>query len=306
MKRLFFPVAFLASFLMLVPSFASNEQDAKTAKNEEKIAKVLSNMANVVIAGPTSVSLSDQAQLNLSKDYLYIPQKEAAEYMKAVGNGENPNLIGLILNKNADMNWVITIKYNPEGYIREDDAKNWNADELLKSLTEGTEEVNKERKAEGYETFHVVGWIEKPTYDVANHKLIWSMEGKMDDTESTDDPNHGRFVNYNTYALGRHGYFELTLMTDKSSIDSHKVHANNVLNAIDFNSGNRYEDFVEGKDRVAEYGLAALILGVAAKKLGLIAMAGVFLLKMWKLIAIGFLILAGFLRRIFAGKKKKE
>ena len=41
---------------------------------------------------------------------------------------------------------------------------------------------------------------------------------------------------------------------------------------------------------MAEYGLAALVGGVAAKKLGLLASMGIFVAKFWK---IGLLTLAG-------------
>ncbi|MBV9977299.1 MAG: DUF2167 domain-containing protein, partial [Hyphomicrobiales bacterium] len=39
-------------------------------------------------------------------------------------------------------------------------------------------------------------------------------------------------------------------------------------------------------DKIAAYGIAALVGGLAAKKLGLLAIAGVFLVKFAKLIAV--------------------
>ena len=42
-----------------------------------------------------------------------------------------------------------------------------------------------------------------------------------------------------------------------------------LLADLDYNSGKRYEDFNASTDHIAEYGLAALIGGIAAKKLGL-------------------------------------
>ena len=46
--------------------------------------------------------------------------------------------------------------------------------------------------------------------------------------------------------------------------------------AVKFNDGKRYTDFDSSTDKVAAYGLAALVAGVAAKKLGLLAIAGAF------------------------------
>ena len=48
-------------------------------------------------------------------------------------------------------------------------------------------------------------------------------------------------------------------------------HARELLAALSFNEGKRYTDFNAATDRMAEYGLAALVGGMAAKKLGLLA-----------------------------------
>ncbi len=78
----------------------------------------------------------------------------------------------------------------------------------------------------------------------------------------------------------------------------------NMLEATHYNTGKRYEDFLEGTDKLAEFGLAALVTGIAANKLGLLSMAGVFLLKIWKLIVLGCVILTGIIKKFFrrAGK----
>ena len=55
---------------------------------------------------------------------------------------------------------------------------------------------------------------------------------------------------------------------------------------MDFKSGKRYGDFNSSTDKVAAYGLAALVAGVAAKKLGLLALFAATILKFAKVIAI--------------------
>lgn len=291
---------------MLSTSFAETSSNTNMSEIEQKITQAISNMGKVAVDGPSSIPLGDQATLSLKEQYTFIPKNEASEYMEAQGNKHDPQLLGLVLNQSGEHNWVLLIKYIDEGYIKEDDAKNWNADELLESLKRGAEKANKERKPLGFPTFHVTGWIEKPTYDSTHHTLIWSIEGQDDEGFAGDTAEAEDFVNYNTYALGRHGFLQLTLITDRKNVDADKAHAANILNAINFNEGKRYEDFVEGQDRTAEYGLGALILGVAAKKLGLFAMAGVFLAKMWKVIIIGFVLLGGFIKRLFSRKKENE
>jgi uncharacterized membrane-anchored protein len=110
---------------------------------------------------------------------------------------------------NPNDGWIVVIRYIKEGYIKEDDAKNWNADDLLKNISESVEEANKYRAARGFPEMQVIGWIEPPTYDATTHRLVWSMLGK-DKGQSDDVPKN---VNYNTYALGRDGYFSLNLLS---------------------------------------------------------------------------------------------
>jgi uncharacterized membrane-anchored protein len=75
-----------------------------------------------------------------------------------------------------------------------------------------------------------------------------------------------------------------------------------LLDATRFNDGRAYGDFDSNTDRVAAYGLAALVGGVAAKKLGLLAVAAAFLVKGWKLLLIGGVALAAAGRK-FLGRK---
>ena len=97
-------------------------------------------------------------------------------------------------------------------------------------------------------------------------------------------PNLG--VNYNTYALGREGYLSLNFITDLKDLPAQKPDAKALLGSLEFDKGKRYEDFDSSTDHVAEYGLAALVVGVGAKKLGLLAVAFAFIAKFAKIIFI--------------------
>ena len=81
---------------------------------------------------------------------------------------------------------------------------------------------------------------------------------------------------------------------------------NNILANLKYNKGKRYEDFVEGSDNVAEYGMAALITGVVAKKTGILAMLGIALAKGFKFIIAGVLWLSWKFKNFFTGRKEKE
>ena len=169
--------------------------------------------------------------------------------------------------------------------------------QLLQNIKDSTEANNKERSERGYPPLDVVGWVERPAYDASAHRLVWSILAKDRGSET-----QGATINYNTYALGRQGYFELNLVTGEAYIAEDKKHAGAILAALDYKPGERYADFNAATDRVAEYGLAALIGGFAAKKLGLLAVIGVVLVKFWKLLLIGLAIAGGGLFKLFRRK----
>jgi len=249
--------------------------------------------------GPATITLRDQAQISLPEGYSFIPPKEGAALMDAMGNQTDENFLGLIFPQ-SQAEWFVTVDFDPAGYIKDDDAKDWDADELLDSLKEGTEAANEHRKEVGVPPIEVTRWIEKPNYDAGTHRLVWSAEIK-DIGSSGEDAG----VNYNTYVLGREGYVSLNLVTSVAAVESHKPAARELLAAVNFNDGKRYSDFNASTDKVAAYGLAALVGGLAAKKLGLLATVGLLLAKFGKLLIVGVAAAGAGIAKFFKGKKEE-
>ena len=269
-------------------------------KADAEIEAAFEAAKQTAVQGPSDVKLADQATLKLPEGFVYVPPAEGQRIMTAMGNRVGAGLLGLVFpGDDPDANWFVVMSYVDSGYIRDDDAKDWDADELLGNLKAGTEEANRDRKARGIPEMEVLGWVEAPRYDAAAHRLVWSAATK-DKSEAGASP---RGVNYNTYALGRQGYISLNLVTDYASIAKEKPIAQRLLGALEFTTGRRYADFDSSTDRVAEYGLAALVGGIAAKKLGLLATLGVLLAKFWKIIAIAGVGLVAGLGKVLGRKK---
>lgn len=284
--------------LMVVPALA---QDAdESSRDEGQSAWQIASKAMQI--GPKTIALRDQATLQLPQGYGFVPTREATALMEAMGNSQNDRFIGLILPPRAGdddaEDWMVSVDYDPAGYIKDEDAKNWNADELLQNLKDGTEAANENRVRLGIPALEVTRWIEPPAYDSATQRLVWSAEGR-DKGAAADADNT---VNYNTYLLGREGYVSLDLITSTSKIEEQKATARNLLAAVKFNDGKRYADYDASSDKVAAYGLAALVGGVAAKKLGLLALGAAFFAKFFKLIAIAVLGAGAALRKFFTRK----
>ncbi len=238
-----------------------------------------------IIKGPTKVPIAEQAVLQLPSGYHFVPAEPARQLLEAMGNPGADNVEGMIFpatEENAQ--WVIVVSFSMAGYIKDNDAKDWKAETLLAEIRKGTEAANSERRSRGLPELLVDSWVEEPQYDPETHRLRWSLSSRLSDQEKASG------VNYNTLMLGREGYISMNLVTTLADIERLKPIARNMLASLDFDSGKRYADFQAESDKVAEYGLAAIVAGVAAKKLGLLALAGVFVAKFAKVIIAAMMV----------------
>lgn len=287
----------LLAIAMLPAARADAPSDATSDAREAEFQQAAAAAEAASVTGPQRIVLGEQATLNLPADYTYVPRKEGAALMHALGNRTDENFWGLVFGEHFEGGFV-SIRFDPAGYIRDDDARDWNADELLQNLKDGTEAANEERRGRGIPEFVVSGWVERPAYDPASHRLVWSASLHNKQPVAGAVPG----VNYNTYLLGRDGYFSMNLVTDQNHVEALKPAARQLLAALDFNPGKRYADFNASTDKVAAYGLAALVGGVALKKLGLLATLGVFAAKFWKLGVLAVFGAGAALRRLTARK----
>jgi uncharacterized membrane-anchored protein len=257
------------------------------------------------IDGPSKVELGHDLVLDLPAGFLYLDPPQAKKLMEKNGNFWNDNLLGVVAKGDAD--WLITIRYTEEGYVKDDEAAKLNADDLLKQIRDGTEEANEERAKRGFKPFHVAGWSEPPRYEAKHHHMVWGTRLKHDET-----PNDT--VNFNTRVLGRRGFVAINLIDDATTLEASKPDAAAILAATTYKPGARYEDFDSSKDKVAEYGLTALVLGGAGlaalkvAKVGLLAKFGAkllaLLLALKKAIVLALAGLGAWLKKVLGRDKK--
>jgi uncharacterized membrane-anchored protein len=271
---------------LLVPAYASlvlGAQDAPAPNPEAEQKAAFEAAAKVLVRGPTELPFGSQAKLQLPAGFVFIPVAEATRLMKSMGNTVDSAFQGLIVPRSSDGSWsFFVISYHPSGHIKDDDAKNWDAAKLLEQFREGTAQGNKHRAEMGIPEIEVTGWIQTPKYDASSHQVVWSVGLRDKGASASADDG----VNYKTLVLGREGYMSMNLVTNQAHIDELRPTVPTLLNGLTFNDGKRYGDFNSSTDRVAEFGLAALIAGVAAKKLGLFALIAAFVVKFAKVIIV--------------------
>jgi uncharacterized membrane-anchored protein len=252
--------------------------------------------------GPKALDLGHGVKLDLPDGFAFLAQPDAGKLMEKMGNLHNDDMLGLVVSKSENDEYVVTLDFEDTGHIKDDESLD--SKELLDSIREGEAEYNEERKKLGFSAIHAAGWDEEPHYDKQKHQLIWGL---------TVEASDGGSINYNTRILGRTGFVSLNMLTDKQHLAEYKPAGSLLLSKTAFEPGKRYEDFNSSTDKVAEYGLTGLVLGGAGlglakvAKIGLLAKFGKGILALLiagkKAIVAGVVALGALLKKLF---KKKE
>ena len=288
-------LACLLALALLPPAAASAQKLEKTPDKltpEQIEAQLRYQTGRVTVRGGL-------ATLDLPTAFRYLDGQQTELVLRAWGNPPGSETLGMLVPAGGGLftreGWGIIISYDEDGYVKDDDAAQINYADLLKTMQKATRQSNDARAKAGYATVELVGWAEPPRYDSAAHKLYWAKDLKF-----SDDSTHT--LNYNIRVLGRRGVLVLNAVASMDQIDPVKHDMAQVIGAVEFNDGHRYADFVPGNDKVAEYGIAALVAGGIAAKAGLFKVLLGALVALKKLIIVVLAGAAAFLRKLFRRK----
>jgi uncharacterized membrane-anchored protein len=275
---------------LVAPSQAANEKISA----DELMASLHFEQGKIELPGKL-------ATLNLPANFRYLPPPDAERLLvQGWGNPSGNESLGMIvpteLNPLSKDGWGVIISFERRGYVKDDDADSIKYDELLKEMQEAVKEHNTERKQQGYPEMALIGWAETPRYDKASNKLYWAKEiGITGQTEHT--------LNYNVRVLGRNGVLNLNAVAGMNQIGQIKGEMQQVIGFTEFTAGNRYADFNASTDKVAEYGIAALVAGGVAAKLGFFGKFFAILLAFKKLLFLALAGIGAFVMKLFGSKK---
>ncbi len=247
------------------------------------------------------------ATLTVPDTFGYLdPAQAHAVLEKLWGNPPGGDSLGMLIPAGfdplSDESWAVTIRYEDEGYVKDDDAGKINYGDLLKQMQEGAKEANEERVKQGYSPMTLIGWATPPRYDSAAKKFYWAKELQVGQAKD-------HTLNYNLRILGRRGYLVLNAISGMSQLKTVENATPQILSMVEFNAGHRYADYTPGTDKVAAYGLAGLVAGGIATKLGLFKGIWIFLLGAKKLLValvVGTVAAAGKLFNKFLGVRERK
>ncbi|HZR15699.1 MAG TPA: DUF2167 domain-containing protein [Verrucomicrobiae bacterium] len=280
-------MSFTKSIAVLALLIGTASLPAQTSENKSKVK---------FLTGPATARLSNVARVDVPAGYFFIDGKDYQAMLKAEREPVSGRELGLLSSTNRD--WSVIFEYDDIGYVKDDDKDSLNADKLLDSIKRGTAEANKQRADAGRAPIEVIGWELPPRYDSNTHNLEWAIRGAVE----------GRpILNYNTRLLGRKGVMEVVLVVQPDQLNETLPAFRNLLSSYNFQTGETYAEYRPG-DKIAKYGLGALVLGgaaVGAAKLGLLTWVIVLFKKAWKLVIVAFAAVASFFKKLFTGRSAK-
>ena len=249
------------------------------------------------------------ALLEVSEQFKYLNPSDAHRVLEQWGNKNASGTLGMLFpsdkNPMDQDSWGIVITYEESGHISDDDANRIDYNKLLTDLQEGTSEYNKKRKKNGEHLIELVGWATEPRYDSNSHKLYWAKELRF-----TDGERFSSVLNYNIRILGRKGVIIFNAVASMNQLKLIQSETPKILDMVQFTSGNRYEDYQPGIDKLAAYGLTGLIAaGVGAKlaaKAGFIKVLIAALLAAKKFLIFAVVVLVGYIKTFFSRRKKQS
>lgn len=248
--------------------------------------------------GPTTVDIGHNAQIQIPEGYQYTGRAGSQIWNQLTQNPPD-NTIGMLMPTSDDSSWFLCFEFDEIGYVKDDEKDELDADAILESIREGTEQSNEYRRSQGWGTIETVGWIVAPKYDASTNNLVWAL--RLRDVESQTENS-----NYSIRLLGRSGVMNVTLVDGVDSMQASVAEVNNLLSGYEFKPGHKYAEFQDG-DKLAEYGLTGLIAGgaaVAAVKSGLFGKLMAMIGKFAKLIFIGVAAIGASIWRLLTGRSK--
>ena len=293
---------FVSAFILLVISMSSIAQNNDDAAQQDEYLNQAQRIWNSIEPEFGQVKLPNAvATLNIPNDFYYINPADAEKVLSQIwGNPPGQNTLGMLLPAGKtpldNDTWAVSIQYEEDGYVSDEDASEIDYSELLKGMQDDVNAASEARVKQGYGSIELLGWASQPFYDQASHKMHWAKELKFGHSDQ-------HTLNYNIRVLGRKGVLVLNFIAgmDQKYLIESKL--DTVLAIADFDQGSQYSDFDPELDEIAAYGLGALVAGKVIAKTGFLVAALVFLKKFG---VIFLLAGAALLKRLFNKNKSNK
>lgn len=294
LRRLLLFLALLCSVSARAAEPAAPEKPAVEADKQPKTREEALQRAGVkLVAGPAIVALGKVAELKLPADYHAVAKESLNRFYELTQNVPSGNEVGVILAPD----YMLFFDYDDTGYVKDEDKDQLDGDKLMKAMTENQDAANESRKRRGWDEMKLKGWATAPHYDAKTNNLKWAIN-----LTSSRDGFKQVWINESIRLLGRGGVMNVTLASSTEGFKVAEVEAEKLLAGnFSYVAGQKYAEFKAG-DKVAAYGLSALVLGggaVMAAKMGWFAAFGAWFGKAWKAFVVALIAVGAGLKKLW-------
>ena len=244
--------------------------------------------------------------LEIPEGCRFTDARGAKKFMEFTENPVNGSEIGALVCESAmpgnpadSETWFVIFEYDAAGYVKDEEKSTLDSNKILATLREGQARGNEVRRRLGWDELDIGGWIRAPYYDPETHNLTWAVSVLA---------NEDTAVNHSVRLLGRGGVLKADLVSDPGGFALALPTFANVIYMTEFVSGQKYSEWQDG-DKVAAYGLTALVAGgagAAAVKLGLFGKLWKVLAGAAKLVVLGLVAGAVWLKNLFTRKSEER
>ncbi len=108
------------------------------------------------------------SKLKIPEGFVYLDTKGTDKFLEM---NENLSSGREVMVAPESLDWSAYLAFDDEGYVKDDETID--AAELLKTLKDGAESSNSERRKRGWPEMHVLDWAVKPEY-ARNTRRGWT------------------------------------------------------------------------------------------------------------------------------------
>lgn len=288
---------FLTGFVLLsvlMANAAPPDTVALQPKEEARIYKQFNRQLDSLekrikyVTGQLSLA-GGKVKLTVPDGFKFINAEQSRFILEDIwGNMVDTDVFGMIVKDGFKVSKLVNdysfvISYSDIGYVADDKDIELDHAELLETLKANMEVSNETRIANGVNTLTVKGWALVPYFDAYKKAVYWANEIEVNGTDE-------KILNYNLRLLGKSGVIKISAVATMDQLPAIKQVLPLIITQARFENGEKYADFVRGKDQKSNWTVNELVAGRGLNNHFLPAF-----LVSWKLwLAIACLAFAGY------------
>jgi uncharacterized membrane-anchored protein len=184
---------------------------------------------------------------------MFVPAPEAAGLINSTKTIDfGPHFLGIVMSNRGLTEYVLYVYYFNLGHICNTFRKNIDNKKLL--------QVFNEKQNQGItngSSLWSVTWGNEPLYNPEGNTLTWTVDYDRTGLEKQFDRNMRTEI---TVTLGREGAILVMAMGDIEEVKQNKKYFNELINSLEWNKKEKYEDYIKGVDKDSLSDLTSFLL----------------------------------------------